>query len=73
MKSRPRPNRPDKVVLAGAEGGRGYKSVQWDARLCPDGGGRDSGGQASGLASGVYFYRLQAGNFVDVKKLILLK
>jgi hypothetical protein len=29
--------------------------------------------EASGVVSGVYFYRMQAGSFIDVKKLILLK
>ena len=36
----------------------GYKSVRWDA---------------SRVAGGVYFYRLNAGSFTSVKKLLLLK
>ncbi len=36
----------------------GYRSVQWNA---------------NGFASGVYVYRIQAGNFVASKKLVLLK
>jgi hypothetical protein len=36
----------------------GYKSVSFDG---------------SNMASGTYFYRINAGNFSDVKKLVLLK
>ena len=36
----------------------GYKSVQYDA---------------SGLVSGIYFYRLQAGAYVETKKLVVIR
>lgn len=36
----------------------GYHSKQWDAEVLP---------------SGIYFYRLQVGSYIDTKKLVLLK
>jgi hypothetical protein len=52
-------NQPDRVVLAGdAVGQAGLKSVQWDA---------------SGLAGGVYFYRLQTGQSTTQRKMLLVK
>jgi hypothetical protein len=41
----------------------GYHKVAWD--------GRDDGGRRA--ASGVYIYRIEIGDFADVKKLLLLR
>ena len=41
----------------------GYKSVQWNA----------TNYQGEPVSAGVYLYKIQAGNFVDTKKMILLK
>ena len=41
----------------------GYKSIQWDAT--------DNQGQP--VSAGVYLFKIQAGDFVDTKKMILLK
>jgi hypothetical protein len=48
-----------KIVTLVKESQRaGYHQVEWDA---------------SGFASGVYYYRIEAGEFVDVKKMILIR
>ena len=41
----------------------GYKSIQWDA----------TNNLGESVSAGVYLYKIQAGDFVDTKKMILLK
>nr|NIO44957.1 hypothetical protein [Candidatus Aenigmarchaeota archaeon] len=41
----------------------GNYSVIWD--------GRDNSGQA--VSSGTYIYQIQAGQFVDIKKMVLIR
>ena len=41
----------------------GYKSIQWNA----------TNNQEKPVSAGVYLYKIQAGYFVDTKKMILLK
>ena len=46
------------ALLVQAEQDPGYHEVKFDA---------------SGLSSGVYLYRMQAGDFVQVRKLLLVR
>ena len=41
----------------------GYKSIKWDA----------TNNQGEPVSAGVYLYTIQTGDFVDTKKMILLK
>ena len=41
----------------------GYRSIQWNA----------TNNQGQPVSAGVYLYKIQAGDFVDTKKMILLK
>ena len=49
--------------LANANESPGYKSVQWNA----------INNQGEPVSAGVYLYKIQAGDFVNTKKMILLK
>ena len=49
--------------LINANQSSGYKSVQWDA----------TNNLGEPVSAGVYLYKIQAGDFVDTKKMIFLK
>ena len=49
--------------LVNANQSSGYKSIQWNA----------INNQGEPVSAGVYLYKIQAGDFVDTKKMILLK
>jgi hypothetical protein len=50
-------------VLVDEHQSAGYESVEWDGK---DGQGRE-------LTTGIYFYRIMAGDFVQSKKMVLIK
>tara|TARA_B100001175_G_C19059460_1_gene425922 strand:- start:128 stop:412 length:285 start_codon:yes stop_codon:yes gene_type:complete len=49
--------------LVNANQSSGYKSIQWNT----------TNNQGEPVSTGVYLYKIQAGDFVDTEKMVLLK
>jgi len=56
------------AILVNEEKPAGNYEVEFSAE-----GGSAFGGDGSNLSSGIYFYKLQTGNYTSVKKMILMK
>jgi len=56
------------ATLVDEEKSAGSYEVEFSAK-----GGSASGGDANNLSSGIYFYQLRAGSFVETKKMVLLR
>ena len=56
------------ATLVNEEKPAGEYEVEFSAK-----GGSASGGNATNLPSGIYFYQLKAGSFIQTKKMILMK
>jgi hypothetical protein len=56
------------ATLVNEQNDAGKHKVEFSAK-----GGSASGGDAYDLKSGVYFYRIESGSFIETRKLVLLK
>ena len=63
------------ATLVNTEKPTGSYEIEFSAKggSLPAGRHGASGGDASSLPSGVYFYQLKAGSFLQTKKMILMK